>query len=460
MGGPEKPAILNFLRSALADSRGVGIPVALLGLLVIGALTAGLWSAVDSGARATYAREDALEARLLAEAGVAHAYSLIEGPLADQSFNRLLRGADNRPDTPDDGYLAGYLLSGGLGTLVGIPPMVGRSLPSGRYFVRVLDDPADGNSHPLVDVNDRVLLRSRGEGANGSTATVHAVVGDVALGPAGFVVDGDLKINGSAEVLGACQGIHANGSLILEGNLTLEGPVTSTGATTYDPDDPIQNPDGDAVIPMDGQPPRQVPTVDPMSHCDEADYLLRSDGYAEDLKTGSVSDGEDLGWSGGKKGGETLWKATDDEVEQGTYCVEGNVDISGNVGTDEDGGLPLSILASGSVSLSGTPQITADHPEGFLILAGGDVDLAGTADADEDIPNYAGFIYAGAQCGVSGTPVFDSNFVCRDREEPPGALDFSKDNRISGTPRLTYDKCSGAPPVYVRRILSWSRHFR
>lgn len=427
--------------------------MALLALLVIGVLSAGIWRVVEAGSRATVSREGTLQARLLAQAGQEHALSLIQGRLRDTSYTRLLRGWDNQPITADDGYLIGYLLLPD----EEIPPE-GRAFGPGTYHVRIVNDPAD--PPPFTDTNDQVLVRSTGTMPNGASATVETIVGDVEYPYGGFVTEDDLKINGNVEIVGECQAIHSNSELEIEGSLTLEGPVTASGPVQYDPADKILTPDGQPVVPQDGIPPRLIPDLDPMDYCQPGgdwDYQLIAGGAAVS-GDGDVVNPSDIGWQwSNAQGGQ--WRANDDDIAEGTYCIMSNVRVSGNVGKT-DGPLSVSIISTHSVAFTGTPHITADHDDGILILAGGDVSVGGNAASNPDADvNYAGSIYAGSHCEASGNVTFKSNFQCKGKALPPKARNYTNENRVSGNPTLTYDSCDDDDVVVVRQVVSWQQRF-
>lgn len=369
-------------------------------------------------------------ALLLADAGATHALALTRGPLAGYSYSDLLVGADGKGDSADDGYLSGYALA-----REDALPDTGVMLGVGRYFVRIVNDDADPSGSPYVDLNQRVVAVCRGETADGGMAEVWAILTAPPF-PA-IAVNGDLHLPGNPNVLGKCAGIHANQTLHVGGHPIVDGTVTATGE--IEQSGTIYTSDGVEVEPS-YESPVEIPFYDPLQFCDQADFILK-DGWL--ITTGpsptetDITKGKVSGWSWDK--GENTYTVQGKEAIPGTFCAYGNVRVNGNVGSASSP-LSLSLLATGSVDFSGTPIVTADHPDDLLIVAGGDVVLGGNTSTD--VPQYHGLIYAGAQCQINGTPIIDGRLLCYDGEDPEGAEDLIDDNKINGTPTITYD-CTG-----------------
>lgn len=55
---------------------------------------------------------------------------------------------------------------------------------------------------------------------------------------------------------------------------------------------------------------------------------------------------------------------------------------------------------------------------------------------------YSGLIYGHSQGQVSGTPIVDGHVLCYDAPNDPGTEDYVTENKINGTPKITYD-CTG-----------------
>ena len=160
----------------------------------------------------------------VADAGVAHALSLLRGGLKSHSFTRILRGGDNFVPTADDSLFINY----GLGADDEIP-LAGKAFQGHTYFVTVRDDPADGDMNASTDLNGRVLVRCRVLTNEGASIEVTAILGATPM-PA-LAADGNVAFSGSPQILGACGGAHANGNIHASGG----GPTISTQATATSP---------------------------------------------------------------------------------------------------------------------------------------------------------------------------------------------------------------------------------
>lgn len=429
-------------RSARA---GFALPLALLGLIVVTVLVNGIWSAARVNGMAARNREDATQALSLAEAGVDHALGLLRGPLRDTTVGRLLLGADGLEGTDDDGLLVGYELPE-----EDVIADTGVVLGRGRYQVSLVDDPADGDGDLLTDSNFRLLVRCTGRTRSGAVSTVHAVVGKRTL-PA-IASEGDLRINGNPEILGPCGGAHSNASIELTGTPTVATSVSASD--TVEVSGRINGADGSEVRPRHHQPEIDIPDLDPMSYCDDADYILYRNGFfvtVEPARDSVDATGDPVnGWK--RSGADpTTWDLSGNEASPGTYCVEGSVTVSGNPQGPGSSAIAMTILATGSVEFSGNPKIDAAHPDGLLIIAGGDLSISGNPSGWTE--NYGGTMYSESQCRISGNPSLAGQMLCKDKANPPGTVDGVSENVINGNPEITYG-CGGMG-AGRRSIVAW-----
>jgi hypothetical protein len=67
--------------------------------------------------------------------------------------------------------------------------------------------------------------------------------------------------------------------------------------------------------------------------------------------------------------------------------------------------------------------------------------------------NYTGVIYAQSECGISGTPVLNSQVICNNLPESPGARDIVTENFISGAAAIDFDCQAGISGP--RRFEDW-----
>ncbi|MDX1744528.1 MAG: hypothetical protein R3324_01205 [Halobacteriales archaeon] len=438
----------------IRSESGVALPVALLGIILIGALAAGVWMSVAIGARSGENRTVSAAGVQIAEAGVAHAILVLREDLVDEEFTEILRGSDATWGTSDDGILTGW----GLSSEMEIPAS-GRSLGGGTYTVHVVDDPAELDGDPSTDTNFRVLLEVTGTAPDGGEASIDVVINDgtAAFVPS-FVLEGDLYVDGNPSLIGSCGGVHSNNNVDVGGDLTVTQTVAAVDTVTVSGS--ITDLDGDPVTPQVKQPPVSIPDysnpVDEFCVAGEYDYVLRSDGYVEEVATGSLYDARSSKVFGWERTGDspTHWKLDGNSTNAGTYCAYGNVEIAGN--PDAGGGpLSLSVIASKSIDVSGNPQIAADHPDGVLLVAGSDVRISGNLSGDPG--DYSGLIYARAQCDLRGNANISSRVLCRDANNASGAHNLVDQNGLGGNVVLDY-ACSATTGVKgPRQAMSWAQ---
>jgi hypothetical protein len=401
----------------------------------MGVLAAGLFTFADLGAKSVRNRESAVRAVHVADAAVSHTLGLLRGSLGVHSFSRILRGSDNIVGTADDSLLVGWGLAAGDQI-----PLAGQNFQGHTYYVTIRDDAADGDANPATDLNGRVLVRCRAVTADGATAEVEAVIGAMPM-PA-MAADGNVGFSGNPTIAGACGGAHANGDISSAGG----GPTISTQATaTGTASGNWRHPDGSPAPKLGGQPEIVIPDLNPMDYCTGAEFRLLSNGTA--TTGGGMLIAVPSGWT--YNGGTLTWSVAGNNVD-GTFCVQGNVSISGNTGSAAAPRV-MSVLATGSIAVAGTPVITPDHPGGILFMAGGDVTVAGNPTAG--VNSYTGLIYAGAQCSASGNATMFGQLLCANGPQPAGATELITAHSMSGNFVLTFD-CSGNL-FNKRRVLYW-----
>ncbi len=375
-------------------------------LVAVSILVAGVFAFADLSAKATLNQERATRAMHVAEAGMAHALSLLRGPLRGYGFTRLLRGSDNAIPTADDSLMIGTAAFPAYALAAGDQiPLAGRAFQGGTYFVSVRDDSADTDGNPSTDMNGRIRVRCRAVMADGAAAEVNAIVGAVPM--FGIVMGGNTEISSSADAMGACGSIHVNGNLTGGGSPTVTAGASATGTV------------GPASLSpqLEGQPAQNIPNLDPAANCP----------------------------AGGINVVAALWvPAVATLVNGNTYCVTGDVQLSNDFATMANK-RTISIIASGSIKISAKPMMKAAHPDGFVLLAGGDLDLQGDFGLE-------GVIYGGGQCYVSSAPVINGQFMCRNNSPHPGA-NWVPANLINGDAQITFD-CS-TNSFNRRRVLFW-----
>src|SRR5688500_257893 len=193
------PAQSHVSAAAPRSDRGAALIVALVILTVVGIIVAGASIMTSSVIQTGGQRARTTRALQVAEAGLAHALGIVRGPATGVSNANLLAGADNLPNTADDGRLTGFGLTSGQEI-----PVAGVNAYGGTYTVQVLDDPADGDGNPFTDLNKQALIRSTGVLADGSTATVETILAMTEF-PA-LSVDGNVEISANDMVIGGSCG--------------------------------------------------------------------------------------------------------------------------------------------------------------------------------------------------------------------------------------------------------------
>ena len=442
MGVPAQPLVTSWTE----DRRGLALPASLLGVVAIGLLAAGAWVAVDLNARSASNREASARALQVAEAGMAHALSVVERRLDEYSLTRLLVGSDSVAGTSDDGLLVGYDIP-----VEEAISASGFTWGDGSYVVTLLDDPGEGDGDPLRDRNGRIIIRCTGRLGDGSRSTVDVIYGSEPIPPA-VIVDGDMAVGGSVELLGTCGGLYGNGALDLTGTLVVENGVASTD-TVYGS---VEDPQGKPLQPLVHQPPISMPDYSALwETCDGADYVLKEDGQVIRSSTGETLGGGALGWSR-QSTNPSVWELDAKAAVSASYCVQGNARISGNLGQKSTEPFAISVMATGSISLTGNANIQPVHPDGYMLIAAGDLKIAGNPETGTT-ERYGGILYAGSQCAISGNPRLYSRLICADDPNPVGAVDEATGNSIDGNARFVYE----CPPVTTteRRAIAWFQRF-
>lgn len=199
-------------------------------------------------------------------------------------------------------------------------------------------------------------------------------------------------------------------------------------------------------MPVNGARRVDIPDLDPLDYCGDADYMLRANGWfvtASLLDSVNANGVEQNGWILSSTS-PVQWLGTGSSLPSGTYCVYGNVDIAANIN------MGLTILATGSVVIGGRPHISSAHPEGILIMSGGDVYLSGSPSGGDA---YDGMVYANSQCKVEGNMSLSVQLLCADQLESSGAIDVVAESEISGNTTITFDCMGGFSGP--RRVLDW-----
>ncbi len=490
----------------LPGNKGIALVAVLLGLALIGAVAATVIgvSVIEYQTSRDYLA--ATEARLVADAGVAHAVAVVGGPLASRSFDEILVGADgtasgNGAYCSDTQPVESLTLSEC--TTGQVPPTAKtcpelyewcakQDLNSGDYdkycssliyistwdydWSCVGDDPGDDGvlaGFPELDASEeltqtgvayhegdyQVRLVNDVEDPSGSPfIDTNFRIAAIARGHSKGGAEAEIKVLLEAPPYPA---FTVNGDVRLNANAQITGPCAGIHANGWlevpataviegsiTATDTVRHWFTDPAILERIEsyaPPIEVPRYNPLDYCSDADYILRNGWKINMTATpDSVLLGGSTDWTWRQNG--NMYKLGSSTTDLGTFCVHGNVSYTASMGTETEP-VPISLIATGSVSLGGRSRIAPAHPDNILIMAGGDVVIGGQAGA-----YYSGLIWTENQCVLQGGPSVDALLLCYNAPDPAGDGDITDYNEMGGSSDLRYD-CSG--PRQRPRVTSW-----
>ena len=269
----------------------------------------------------------------------------------------------------------------------------------------------------------------RTPGLNGATQRIGGIVEEELSIAHAISFQGNLELSANVTITGDCGDIHSNGDLTLAGNATLNGTVESAGTVTIsgNPVDTLGNP----ITAISGALERPIPDLDSTDYCGEADYIFDDSGVGLRVSTSESFDfspgGTKWGWKWDS--GKNIYQSDSDNVEQGVYCVDGNMEIANDLGV---AGNPweVTFLTTGSMMMSGNPYLKPAHSRDIMVIAEGDLKLNGNPSGGNE--TFRGLIYGGAQCELSGTPRLHGQLICTDNLNPTGSEPWVAESKISG----------------------------
>ena len=285
-------------------------------------------------------------------------------------------------------------------------------------------DGDEGDKLYLVNVQGRASSRF------GGTPSVSAVVSLAPrMPPAAIAVNGNLDIDaGTTTILGDCTGVSVTGGLDVDNSTLITDGEIQTGSIGLD----LQN--GGRVIDSSGNETTAttdadfsgVPLLSTSGFCSEADYIMRN-GWV--VRTGAEPDsamagtGAAAAWTWTMSS--NIYRASTGFATPGTFCVNGNVEISGEIASPT-APLRLTILATGSIDVEGRTSIVPDHSSRMSLMAEGDVRLAqaGTNRID-------GIVYARRHCRLVGSISMHGSLLCASAPASAEALVLYHENDIS-----------------------------
>jgi hypothetical protein len=248
-----------------------------------------------------------------------------------------------------------------------------------------------------------LLITSTGTASGNAQTVVQSLVTRYAPRYA-FVTGKNFRISAAASISGTSGGVHANGNLTITSSPTITTDATASGAYTVTGAPSIQGTKGGS------KPLEPIPTVQPADFYAYRDYLLASDGKVYD-KNGvaqNMTKGTWRGWTYDAL--DKQWNMGNSAPLNGTYYIEGDVEITGNPGQGvATNPWIATIIATGSIDVEVNKHLTIRaplptdgslyHPEtkDILFLAGGDVEIDSESSVQQ---NFQGAIIAYEQVGI------------------------------------------------------------
>lgn len=425
--------------------RGVGLLVTLIALSMLTVLGLGLTTTGRISFMISSNQEDAIEAGYIAEAGLNHARELVID-LNTTDYTSLLTAGD------------GTACNGDELSAVATDPIAsaGRAFGNGQYTVSICDDDGDGDGDTNADSNSLVRIVSVGTGSDNATATMEMTLGTEDL--PGFLVDGNLRINGNPTINGAGGSLHSNGNLQLVGNpcAQLHFGTANLVDSNGDPVDPSTlgadtgascNESGASADIRDSEAGVSVPTVDFNALYAAVDYRLENDGTITEVATGLDVSGTLTEWNWDS--GNVKWTLSGNTMTDGSYyAVESNINISGNPGGNINPA-DVTLVADGFIDISGNPDFVPSltlNGVAYSLVAGTDMGLSGNVGTS----GQQGFHYAHHQIKFNGNSHIYGQVIVADAADIPiwgssnlAELDGDGYMGVSGNVTITYEGGGG-----------------
>jgi hypothetical protein len=279
-----------------------------------------------------------------------------------------------------------------------------------------------------------------------------------------------LTVSGNPGLRNACGSIHSNGDLLLnvtpgtdslgvprptavEGNATATGSYTTTGSGTA----------SIAGLQAPHRPSKPIPTVAVSQVRDAAlargisPIVLRSNPagtqgfFVENSVETAVADGASYNHWTFRAGTPATWEVTGTAPPDGTYYVEGHAVIKVSPGT---GASPwtATILATGSIDVQGAPRMTP-HLADTLLVSGGDIKLGNNAQLGTSAK--PGLVAANEQIEVSGAGVIVTVFGSIVAADASHANPLVAHNTVSAHINVFY-RCGLNPPLRGQlAVVAW-----
>lgn len=220
-----------------------------------------------------------------------------------------------------------------------------------------------------------------------------------------IVTGGSLSLGGNSSVSGTSGTIYASGDVDISGSAEVTQDIFSAGTITEY-----------GVETGGGDPAPDVPSIDPSEYRHLADYILEPDGKVYEQIDGVKQLPEEgtadvgtsvLGWN--YISSTLTWK-NDGRPVTGTFYVEdGNIDLTGNIGSAGDPWqVTLLVMGSttdtGKVDIKGTGNATIVPDEGGIaIMAYNDINITGNLTVQDGLVATHEQISIGGNVHVEGS---------------------------------------------------------
>ena len=368
-----------------------------------------------------------IQAYYIAEAGITQGCSTLKNGVKGSSDNlgNFVVGPDGEPNTDDDGVLS-------------FGPNV--DFGAGSFSVRIADND-DGDGDNFSDNDDILMFTSTGVVRNVERTINVTLIALPFVPNFAVIANGDFEISGNPNIKGD------NGTVFTNNNLTLSGsPVISQDAIAGGSVNVSGHPTIAGEI-LNDFVTIPIPPVDPQFYRVNADYELRSDGGVFDVAAGTLTyPGTFNGWQHvGSR-----WKLAGNTGYDGTYYMEGNVEIVGGPGNAANP-WRVSIIATGNIRIAGNPYMLPETPD-LLFVAGRDIKI-GAASTQ----HYEGVILAHEQVEIGGTPTIEGAIIVENAENLSNLV---RDSDVVGNATISY---SGSllpplPKIYTGQLGVLSRY--
>ncbi len=411
------------LLSGTRDETGFILPLALIALVVLAALSGALLAVGSTEVPIAANHLRAIQAQYLAEAGLEDAFDAFRvNPTTVATAPTLLTAVPN--------------LNGASPTLAAFGSYTVKYQKTGGNTIRVISTGLNADG-----IATKVLTAVFTNDFGGS-------------GGPGILTGGDFTINGNPTITGTCGNIFVNGNLSVS-NPTVAGNVLATGTYTVTGTPVIGGTSGG------GQPARTVPNVVPSDFLIAAKaslpasevFQMKSDGRVLDGNNNlltTLTSGATYRYFTYTSGSTASWSQTGNTGSDGAYYFEGNVSIAGSPGSNLSP-WKASILATGYIDVAGTP-VMQTHLTDTLLVAGTDVWVHGNVSLTINLP---GLVAAHEQVNIQGSVSMSGYIVAQGAGSSSGLV---VSDGLGGNTTITSNCGSISPPLADQlRILSWGR---